>query len=147
MSTEPQVIFNDSSMYAADIKWRDDIEPQPINDYEKDMIKHTKDANQLLKEESEERPPELTDDQKLKQKSRDYITRVKVLALDSIGKHPLANTYYFSRKEKQTLISTMEDIMKKSEDDIIYSFNTLCNDKLFTSDSDYSTFPVYNYLV
>ena len=147
MSTEPQVIFNDSSMYAADIKWRDDIEPQPINDYEKDMIKHTKDADQLLKEESEERPPELTDDQKLKQKSRDYITRVKVLALDSIGKHPLANTYYFSRKEKQTLISTMEDIMKKSEDDIIYSFNTLCNDKLFTSDSDYSTFPVYNYLV
>jgi hypothetical protein len=147
MSTEPQVIFNDSSMYAADIKWRDDIEPQPINDYEKDMIKHTKDANQLLKEESEERPPELTDDQKLKQKSRDYITRVKVLALDSIGKHPLANTYYFSKKEKQTLISTMEDIMKKSDDDIIYSFNTLCNDKLFTSDSDYSTFPVYNYLV
>jgi hypothetical protein len=147
MSTEPQVIFNDSSMYAADIKWRDDIEPQPINDYEKDMIKHTKDADQLLKEESEERPPELTDDQKLKQKSRDYITRVKVLALDSIGKHPLANTYYFSKKEKQTLISTMEDIMKKSEDDIIYSFNTLCNDKLFTSNSDYSTFPVYNYLV
>jgi hypothetical protein len=147
MSTEPQVIFNDSSMYAADIKWRDDIEPQPINDYEKDMLKNTKDANQLLKEESEERPPELTDDQKLKQKSRDYITRVKVLALDSIGKHPLANTYYFSRKEKQTLISTMEDIMKKSEDDIIYSFNTLCNDKLFTSNSDYSTFPVYNYLV
>ena len=147
MSTEPQVIFNDSSMYAADIKWRDDIEPQPINDYEKDMLKNTKDADQLLKEESEERPPELTDDQKLKQKSRDYITRVKVLALDSIGKHPLANTYYFSRKEKQTLISTMEDIMKKSEDDIIYSFNTLCNDKLFTSNSDYSTFPVYNYLV
>jgi len=147
MSTEPQVIFNDSSMYAADIKWRDDIEPQPINDYEKDMLKNTKDADQLLKEESEERPPELTDDQKLKQKSRDYITRVKVLALDSIGKHPLANTYYFSRKEKQTLISTMEDIMKKSDDDIIYSFNTLCNDKLFTSNSDYSTFPVYNYLV
>jgi hypothetical protein len=147
MSTEPQVIVNDSSMYASDIKWRDDIEPQPINDYEKDMLKNTKDADQLLKEESEERPPELTDDQKLKQKSRDYITRVKVLALDSIGKHPLANTYYFSRKEKQTLISTMEDIMKKSDDDIIYSFNTLCNDKLFTNDSDYSTFPVYNYLV
>jgi hypothetical protein len=147
MSTEPQVIVNDSSMYASDIKWRDDIEPQPINDYEKDMLKNTKDADQLLKEESEERPPELTDDQILKQKSRDYITRVKVLALDSIGKHPLANTYYFSKKEKQTLISTMEDIMKKPDDDIIYSFNTLCNDKLFTSDSDYSTFPVYNYLV
>ena len=147
MSTEPQVIVNDSSMYATDIKWRDDIELQPINEYEKNMLKNTKDADQLLKEESEERPPELTDDQKLKQKSRDYITRVKVLALDSIGKHPLANTYYFSRKEKQTLISTMEDIMKKSDDDIIYSFNTLCNDKLFTNDSDYSTFPVYNYLV
>jgi len=147
MSSEQQVIFNDSSMYAADIKWRDDIEQQPINDYEKDMLKNTKDADQLLKEESEERPPELTDDQKLKQKNRDYITRVKVLALDTIGKHPLANTYYFSRKEKQSLISAMEHIMLKTEDEIIYLFNTLCNDKLFTNESNYSTFPVYNYLV
>ena len=47
--------INDSSMYATKCDWIQDVEPIPITEYEKDMIKHTKNVEQLLKEEKEEK--------------------------------------------------------------------------------------------
>ena len=143
-TTEPNVIFNDSSMYASNIEWRTDIKEEPINDYEKNMISHTKNTNQLLDEEKEENPLELSDEQREKIRRRDYITRVKVVSLHNIGKHPLFNASYLSQRDKRTLIKQMEEVMKLSDDEIIYKFNEVCNDELFNIGSDVSTYPVYN---
>jgi|688.fasta_scaffold837505_2 hypothetical protein len=150
MSTEEnksKVIFNDSSMWASDIKWKEDIEQKPINDYEKNMLKDTKSADQLLQEEQEEKPLELSEDEELKKRKRDYITKIKVIGLNMMEKHPLMNPSYFSHVDKQRLINHMENLMKEDDDVIDILFNQVCTEKLFYNSADYSTYPVYNELV
>lgn len=143
-TTEPKVIFNDSSMYASNIEWRTDIKEEPINDYEKNMLKDTKNTTQLLKEESEEKPLELSDKQREQIRRNDYITRVKVIALHNMKLHPLYNASYLSHREKQKLITEMEHIMKLTDDEILTTFNEICNDKLFITGADITSYPVYN---
>lgn len=144
MTTETQsIIFNDSSMYASNIKWRDDIEPTPINDYEKKMISHTKSAEQLLQEEKDEEVKELSEKQSEYIKRKEYITKIKVIALDSIGKSPIYNASYLSHRDKQKLIKQMDETMKLSDQEITNKFNEICNDKLFNIGLDVSSYPVY----
>ncbi len=143
----PKVIFNDSTIYAEHIKWRTDITEEPITETEKALLSNTKNAIQLLEEEKEEKPLELTDEQLEKIRRKDYITRVKVVSLHNIGKHPLFNASYLSQRDKRTLIKQMEEVMKLSDDEIIYKFNEVCNDELFNIGADVSTYPVYNHTV
>jgi len=139
----PEVIFNDSSMYASTITWRTDIKEEPINDYEKDMIKHTKNPLRLLEEEKNEKPVELSDEQRENIRRKEYITRVKVIALHNMGRHPLYNASYLSNRDKQTLIKHMEDVMNIDDADISIKFNNICNDVLFNTGADVTSYPVY----
>jgi len=139
----PEVIFNDSSMHASTITWRTDIKEEPINDYEKDMIKHTKNPLQLLEEEKNEKPVELSDERREKIRRKEYITRVKVIALHNMGRHPLYNASYLSNRDKQTLIKHMEDVMNIDDAEILNKFNNICNDVLFNTGADISSYPVY----
>lgn len=148
MTTKEQtIVFNDSTIYAEPIKWRTDIKEEPITETEKALLANTKTAIQLLEEEKEEKPLELTDEQLEKIKRRDYITRVKIVSLHNIGKHPLYNTSYLSQRDKRTLIKQMEEVMKLSDDEILTNFNDICNDELFNVGADVSTYPVYNHVV
>jgi hypothetical protein len=119
------------------------VEYTEPNENEKKMLEGTKTAEQLLKEEAEEKPEELTEEEKLKRYRRDYITKVKVVALDRMNMPPLINPSTFSKKDKQILITLMEDVMKMSEDELTKTFNEVCNDRLFTQNMDYTTFPIY----
>ena len=133
--------------YKANIEWVEPIEPKELNKFEIEMLKSSKNPKQLLEEESNEKPEELDEEQKLKRIKKEYITKVKVIALDKMGKFPLTNPSYFSQKEKKQLISLMEEVMKQSEEDITLIFNEVCNEKIFSPEADYSTFPVYKELV
>lgn len=144
---QPTIVFNDSSRYATKTAWSDEVvEPKPLNDYEKDMLKNTKSPEQLLKEEQEEKPSELSEEEQLKQKRRDYITKIKVIGLNMMDKHPLMNPSYFSHRDKQRLINHMENLMKEDDDVIDILFNQVCIEKLFYNNADYSTYPVYKKL-
>jgi len=140
----PEVIFNDSSMYASNIEWRTDIKEEPINEYEKNMLSNTKNTTQLLEEEKEEKPLELTEKQREQIRRNEYITRVKVIALHNMKLHPLYNASYLSHREKQKLITEMENVMKLSDHEILDKFNDMCNDVLFNTGADVTSYPVYN---
>ena len=139
------VIQNSDYLHAKPFPMVEHVEPQPINDYEKDMLKDSKSATQLLEEEKTEKPIELNEEEKLKVERRDYITRVKVISLSRMGKHPLANGSLLSKTDKKKLIETMEKVMLLTDGQIEREFNDVCIEKIFDEKVDYSTFPVYDY--
>lgn len=140
--TEQKVIQNSDVLYRSDIKWVDDVEPKPINDFEKEMLKDSLSAEQLLEKEKEEKPIVLTTEEHRKQ----HIMKVKVISLDKMGKAPLMNPSLFSKKEKEELIKHMEETLQLTEDVITELFNEVCLRRIFTDKADYSTFPVYSKL-
>ena len=121
------------------------VEP---NDYEKNMLKDTITAEQLLQREEElkNNPKELTDEQKEYIRKRDYITKVKVIANNMLGKPPTSNPSFYNKKDKAKMIEYMQYIIGNyTEDDLNKEFNEVCNDKLFVDGFDYSCLPIYDY--
>jgi hypothetical protein len=142
---EPVVIQNSDHLYANPFPVVKHVEQQPINDFEKDMLKNTKTPEQLLEEEKNEKPIELTEKEKELVKRKDHITRVKVISLSRMGKHPLANGSLLSATDKRKLIETMEKVLLLTDGQIEREFNDVCIEKIFDSKCDYSTYPVYDY--
>lgn len=120
------------------------IETRPINEFEKDMLKNTFNAEQLL--EQEKQVKQLSEEQQAYIKKRNYITKVKVIANNMLGKPPIANPSFYNKKDKAKMIEYMDYVINNyNEDDLTKEFNEICSDKLFDEDTDYSTLPVYNY--
>jgi len=119
-------------------------ETRPINEFEKDMLKNTFNAEQLL--EQEKQVKQLSEEQQAYIKKRNYITKVKVIANNMLGKPPIANPSFYNKKDKAKMIEYMDYVINNyNEDDLTKEFNEICSDKLFDEDTDYSTLPVYNY--
>ena len=117
---------------------------RPLNDFEKDMLKNTFNAEQLL--EQEKQVKQLSEEQQAYIKKRNYITKVKVIANNMLGKPPIANPSFYNKKDKAKMIEYMDYVINNyTEDDLTKEFNEICSDKLFDEDTDYSTLPVYNY--
>ncbi len=118
---------------------------QPPNEYEIKMLEGTKTPAQLLEEERLEKINKqievITTSEADKRK--EIVTRLKVIALDRLGKHPLMNPSYLSQREKTKLISLMTTLQDEPEESIIKEFNDICNDVLFSGNVDPSTFPMY----
>ena len=137
-----KVIQNSDFLTKSNIIWADPGPPKEINDYEKRMLEGTKTAEQLLQEEKE---VEECKEDKEKVIRKRYITKVKIIALNRLGKHPLDNPSTFSRKEKTKVIDMMQEVLNTyTEEDVNKDFIIICEDKIFTEKSDYSTYPVYN---
>lgn len=77
-------------------------------------------------------------------KRKELITKVKIIAFDSLGKDPLTNGSRLSQKEKLKVINKMQDILLLSEECITDLFNEIVREKLFDSGRDYTEFPIYN---
>ena len=118
---------------------------QPPNAYEIKMLEGTKNPTQLLEEEEAEKLKKLTDviTSSESDKRKEIITRLKVVALDRLGKHPLMNPAHLSQRDKNKLISLMSTLQDEPEESIIKEFNDICNDVLFSGKADPSTFPIY----
>lgn len=117
---------------------------QEPNEFEKDMLKNTFNAEQLL--EQEKQVKQLSEEQQAYIKKRNYITKVKVIANNMLGKPPIANPSLYNKKDKAKMIEYMDYVINNyTEDDLTKEFNEICTDKLFDEDTDYSTLPVYNY--
>jgi hypothetical protein len=118
---------------------------QPPNAYEIKMLEGTKTPSQLLEEEEAEKLKKLTDVNTSSEsdKRKEIITRLKVVALDRLGKHPLMNPAHLSQRDKNKLISLMSTLQDEPEESIIKEFNDICNDVLFSGKADPSTFPMY----
>lgn len=134
--------------YLGDKPWVEDLkfEPTEITEYEKELLKGTKSVSELLEEEKKEKETpikELTQNEIDYNFKRELITKVKVIALDKMDKHPLQNPSLFSRREKGKLIEQMEEVLKLPHEEINNIFNKVCNEVLFSQESDITKFPVY----
>lgn len=141
---ETQVIQNSDVLAKRPFETVPDFEPIPITQFEKDMLKDTKDVQTLLKEEAEEKEPELTEEEKEKQKRKAYVDMIKVIAFDRLSLPVLTNPSYLPKKKKEQVLETMYSIMAElAEDELKKEFNRVCDDKLFDPSIDYSQFPIY----
>ena len=124
-----------------------EVEYKEPNEYELNMLKGTKKPDQILEEEKAEKLKKQLEVITASEvdKRREIVTRLKVVALDRLGKHPLTNPSYLSQREKTKLIHLMTSLQDDKEEDVIKEFNDICNDVLFSGKSDPSQFPVYRY--
>lgn len=123
-------------------KWKVEFTgPSEPTEYEKKMLKDSKSVDALLAEE--QRPVELTDaDAEYERKKKAYITKIKVVALDKFGKHPLSNPTTYSARDKKRVIAIMEELLLLPENVLDKQFNEICTDTIFDSKADYSKFLV-----
>jgi len=140
---EQKIIQNSDFLHVKKMDMIDDIEPTEPNDYEKDLLKGTLTASELLEIEKEEKKPLSKADIEYLSR-REYITKVKVIGLHRMGKHPLYNGSLLKAREKEKLKESMEKIMLLTDDQIQREFNDICIDNLFDTNTDYSTYPVYD---
>jgi hypothetical protein len=121
-------------------KWIDDQGVKEINDYEREMLKGTKSPMELLEEEKSE-------EEIKRDKMKEVITMLKVISLNRMNLPPLYNCSSLSSTKRKVFLEIMNNLVNEfnegKEEDIRSEFNTVCIEKLFTDNIDYSQFPVY----
>lgn len=74
---------------------------------------------------------------------RKKVMKCKLIALNSMDKHPLANPINFTQSEKTRLISKIKELFFKSDEEITNSFNDIVNEKLLGCGCNIENYPVY----
>jgi hypothetical protein len=132
-----QPLKNDSSWLIKEVPYSEPSEE------EKKLLEGTKTAKELIEEEQKEETKELTYEEKLEQYKRDFITKVKVIALYKCKFNPVANPSEFTSVEKQRVIDKMSKIIKNyNDDEITDEFNTIINNMLLDAKTNYEKLPV-----
>jgi hypothetical protein len=137
--------ISQDSLFKSENTWIKDIPKQDISEYEKNMLKGTKNALELLEEEKTEE--EKTEEEIKRDKMKEVITMLKVISLNRMNLNPLYNTTQLSHIKRKEFLDIMNSLVidynEGKKDDIQTEFNTVCIEKLFTNNIDYSQFPVY----
>lgn len=112
------------------------------NQYEIDMLKGTYNPSELLDLEQKEKEHELTLEEQESKHKREYITKVKVIALNMCGKNITSNPSFMSSKDKNNIIECMKILILESNEEITKKFNDICIDKIFQPNADFEN--LYN---
>lgn len=135
-----QPLKNDNSWMIKEVPYSEPSEA------EKKLLEGTKTAKELMEEEknfTSESKAELTTEEKLEQYKRDFITKVKVIALYKCKFNPVANPSEFTSVEKQRVIDKMSKIIKNyNDDEITDEFNTIINNMLLDAKTNYEKLPI-----
>ncbi len=132
-----QPLKSDSSWMIKDVPYSEPSEE------EKKLLEGTKSAKELIEEEHKEEKKELTYEEKLEQYRRDFITKVKVIALYKCKYNPVANPSTFTAIEKQRIMDKMSKIIKNyNDDEVTDEFNTIINGMLLDAKTNYDNLPV-----
>lgn len=135
VKTELEVVRDFDKRTARPFEPVKDIEMTPPTDFEKELTKDSLTPAQLLEREVKELPVDVDE-------RRARITKAKVCALDRMGRHPLDNPTFFSRKDKKELIKYMEAVLDMTDDEITREFNEVCCEVLFAPEAKYFEYPV-----
>lgn len=143
-----KVIQNSDFLYKSNVEWVKDIPYQEPNDFEKEMLKDTKTAEELLKMESEETIVLKSEEEQKQEMIKNLILMFKVITADRMGLHPLYNLSTLqpsqATKFKNSMESLAEDFNNGMGNEITDEFNRICCEKLFQCGSDVSQYPVYS---
>lgn len=76
---------------------------------------------------------------------KEKAMKVKVIALDSMDKHPLMNPSTFSKREKATLMMKMGEMFNDWDDERINKeFADVVNERILANGLDYQHYPIYS---
>tara|TARA_R110000765_G_scaffold420546_1_gene525646 strand:- start:642 stop:1139 length:498 start_codon:yes stop_codon:yes gene_type:complete len=75
---------------------------------------------------------------------KEKATRCKVIALESLGHHPLANPTRMGRRDKKKVLDVMTLWFSKTNDEIESEFNDIIDDKLLGAGTDYTKYAIEN---
>jgi len=132
--------ISQESIFKSENTWIKDIPKQDITEYEKEMLKGTKSPMEILEEEK-------TEEEIKRDRMKEVITMLKVISLNRMNLNPLFNTTQLSSLKRKEFLEIMNSLVNEfnegKEEDIRTEFNTVCIEKLFTNNIDYSQFPVY----
>jgi hypothetical protein len=140
---EIRVIKNSDTLFKQDVEWTQDIEYKEPNAFEKSLLKLS--PEELLKQEEEEEKnkPIKTQEEIDKEYKEHYILKVKVIAMNKMGKSIISNPSYWKHDLKQQLIKEMQNILDNySEEELQVKFNSIVNETLFDTNFNYDSFPL-----
>lgn len=142
--SETVVVHNSDILYRKECNWVTDIPyTEPSNDEIK-LLEGTYKPHEILEQEAQEQIYERTEFQK----KRDIINKIKVVALDAMGEHPLAESCKFNQKKKNLLIAEMQKCIHEylcDPESFDVRFNKVCIESIFVTNTEYSALPIYNY--
>lgn len=124
-----------------------DIPYSEPSEFEKELLKGTITTKELLEKEKEEneKQKELTYEEKLEQYKKEYITKVKVVALHKCKFHPVSNPSTFKKQDKEKVIMKMQKIIDNyKEDELTDEFNEIINNMLMDHRTKYEELPIMN---
>ena len=143
-----KVIQNSDVLYKTNVEWVKDIPYKEPNDFEKEMLKDSKTAEELLKMESEETIVLKSEEEQKQERIKNLILMFKIITADRMSLHPLHNlsTLQPSQAErfKNSMNSLLEDFNNGMSNEITDEFNRICCEKLFQPGVDVSGYPVYS---
>ena len=67
--------------------------------------------------------PELTEEEKEINRKREKVQRCKVIALSSLGLHPITNVSALQKKTKIQIIDLVKELFEKDDEEISKEFN------------------------
>ena len=144
---EPKVIQNSDVLYKSNVEWSNHVEYVEPNEFEIKMLHGTKKPSELLEEEGKEEIVLKTEEEIKKQKTKDLLIIFKVVALNRLGYHPIMNTSNLQPSQLKAFLDVMNSLINDYnnglEISITAEFNKVCTEKIFASNVDVSTYPVY----
>lgn len=87
----------------------------------------------IIKTEELEEPIPLSEEEQLKAKRKEFITKVKVIALSRCGKNPLSNPSTFDFYEKLKVKDMMATVLTYTEDEIDSEFKSVCIERIYAN--------------
>jgi len=110
---------------------------QEPNENELGMLKGTYKPSELIQLEEKEKEQSLTLEEQMEKHKREFITKVKVIALNMCNKNIMSNPSYMSSGEKNKVRMCMEQLVLLSDVEITERFNDICSEKIFQPNTDF----------
>lgn len=104
-----------------------------------------KSKNEVLEQKEYEDPlADMTIEELELKVMKEKATRCKVIALESLGHHPLANPTNMGRRDKKRVLDAMTLWFSKTNEEIETEFNDIIDDKLLGAGTDYTKYAIEN---
>lgn len=91
----------------------------------------------------DEPEPEYTEEELELKRKREKAQRCKVIALSSLGLHPITNVSALHVKTKLKIIDLVKELFEKDDEEIVKEFNKVVVGDVLSEETDYTIYPVY----
>ena len=91
----------------------------------------------------DEPEPQLTEEEEELKRKREKAQRCKIIALSSLGLHPITNVSALQTKTKLQIIELVKELFEKDDEEIVKEFNDVVVHDVLSEETDYTAYPIY----